>query len=122
MSPDPLLSPDPEELARFARVEPPPELDAWMRDRLRAAVAQQATRGSSTAALRMSQPAVSARDEPLGVAPEPRRSDPSRLTPARAAAVPFVERLALGVGAVACGVQASSLVIRMVWSALTLGR
>jgi hypothetical protein len=36
--------------------------------------------------------------------------------------MPLAERLALAVGAVACGVQASALVLRVVWNALSLGR
>jgi len=118
MSPDPLLSPDTEDLARFARVEPPAELDAWVRARLRAAVAEHAPAASSAAV------PVSARNErSYGVSPEPSRAPLPRRVPARvAASVPLVERLALAVGAVACGVQASGFVLRVVWNALSLGR
>ena len=109
------MSPDPEQLARFARVEPPAELDAWVRSRLRAAVAEHSPAAASAAVPR-SEPSC-------GASPEPSRAVPSRWVPARSpASVPLVERLALTVGAVACGVQASSLVLRMVWSVLTLGR
>jgi hypothetical protein len=87
MSPDPLLSRDTEELARFARVEPPAELDAWVRAQLRAAVAERA-----------------------------------HATPRVPASMPLAERLALAVGALACGVQASGFVLRAVWNVLSLGR
>ncbi|HTV20344.1 MAG TPA: hypothetical protein VMG12_16790 [Polyangiaceae bacterium] len=91
------MSPDPEQLARFASVEPPPELDAWVRARLRAAVAEQAR-----------------------VSAVPRAADTA---PARApVSVPLIERLALAVGIVACGVQASGVLVRVFWTAVMFGR
>jgi hypothetical protein len=124
MSPDPLLSRGTEELARFARVEPPAELDAWVRARLRAAVGEHAPAAASAAGLLLSGPPLtgtprSARSEPSnGVSPEAARTVPARVP----VAVPLVERLALAVGAVACGVQASGFVVRLLCSVLTLGR
>lgn len=107
------MSPDP--LARFARVEPPAELDAWVRERMRAAVAQHA------------QPARAA--TAAGAAAQDHRRSPARAgeaaratTPRTAASMPLAERLALAAGAVACGVQASALVLRVVWNVLSLGR
>jgi hypothetical protein len=107
------MSPDP--LARFARVEPPAELDAWVRERMRAAVAQHAHPAPAGTAAR-------------AAAQDPRSSHARAGQPARTAArrvpasMPLAERLALAVGAVACGVQASALVLRVVWSVLSLGR
>jgi hypothetical protein len=116
------MSPDLDELARFAHVEPPAQLDAWVRARLRAAVAERAADGASGAVAPRS--ALAAPSEPChGVSREPSRAAASRTMPARTpVAVPLVERVALAVGAVACGVQASGLVIRVLWSVLTLGR
>jgi hypothetical protein len=109
------MSPDPEELARFVRVEPPAELDAWMRARLRAAVTEHARATADGAA-------TSSSATPDG-ALHARAPEPSRATPARVpVSIPLAERLVLALGAVACAVQASGLVIRIVWSALTLGR
>jgi hypothetical protein len=101
---------DREKLARFAHVQPPAELDAWVRARLRAAVAEQAPDAATAAAPR-----------PMGADPSSLPRDPSRARPV-AAPVPLLERLALTVGAVACGVQASAFLLRMVWNALSLGR
>jgi hypothetical protein len=105
------MSTDRVELARFAHVEPPAELDAWVRTRLRAAIAEQAPDAAIAAA-----PRSMAAEQPSSL---PR--DPSRARPV-AVQVPLVERLALAVGAVACGVQASAFLLRMVWTALSLGR
>jgi hypothetical protein len=106
------MSPDP--LARLARVEPPPELDAWVRERMRAAVARHAQPAPAGTAAR-------------AAAQDPRRSharagEPALTTPRVPASMPLAERLALAVGAVACGVQASGFVLRVVWNALSLGR
>jgi hypothetical protein len=103
------MSTDLERLARWANVEPPAELDAWVRTRLRAAVAQQAPAAASATA-------KSGRAAPSSLS-----RDRSRALPA-AARVPRVERLGLAVGAVACGVQGSAFLLRLVWSALSLGR
>ena len=132
------MSPDPEQLARFVRVEPPAELDAWVRSRLRAAVAERAPDGASAPVVRaaglrsaaapsrsplpMSAPSTLA-ESSCGVSPERSEVVPARGVPARApASVPLVERLALSVGAVACGIQASGLLVRLLCSVLTLGR
>jgi hypothetical protein len=107
------MTPDP--LARFGRVEPPAELDAWVRERLRAAIAQHP------------QPAragTAARAATQGHQSSPARAgEAGRATTTRVpASMPLAERVALAVGAVACGVQASALVLRVVWTALSLGR
>jgi hypothetical protein len=115
MSPDPLLSRDTEELARFARVEPPAELDAWVRARLRAAVAERAHH----ARVDVMSGAPAHDDSGLRA----RSGEPMRTaTPRVPASMPLAERLALAVGAVACGVQASGFVLRAVWNVLSLGR
>lgn len=106
------MSTDRDRLARLAHVEPPPELDAWVRTRWRAALAEHARDAASAAAA----PTPMRADAPSSL---PR--DPSRAMRA-AVRVPIGERLALTVGAVACGVQASAFLLRMVWSALSLGR
>jgi hypothetical protein len=123
------MPPDLEQLARFARVEPPADLDAWVRARLRAAVIEHAPAAPSGAGLPSSGlpssglPSSARREPSHGVSPEPSRALSARRAPARtAASVPLVERLALAVGAVACGIQASGLVVRVLWSVLTLGR
>lgn len=85
------MSADPEQLARFAHVEPPPALDAWVRSRLEDAVAARARR-----------------------TPAPAHSTRARVPQS----IPLAERVALAVGFVACSVQASGFVLRWVWSAL----
>lgn len=92
------MSVDPEQLARFATVEPPPELDAWVRGRLRAAVTDPARGGPAA------QRASDTAPEQVPVA------------------VPLVERLTLAVGILACGVQASGVLVRIFWHAVMLGR
>lgn len=115
MSLDPLLPRDTEELARFARVEPPAELDAWVRAQLRAAVAERAHPTQVDAMGR-----APAHDE-NGL--HARSGEPMRTaTPRVPASMPLAERLALAVGALACGVQASGFVLRAVWNVLSLGR
>jgi hypothetical protein len=107
------MPPDP--LARFARVEPPAELDAWVRERMRAAVAQHAPlarAGTAAGAAALDHGRSHAR------AGQPAPPATSRVP----ASMPLAERLALAVGAVACGVQASALVLRVVWNVLSLGR
>lgn len=94
MARDPLGPRDLEALGQLARVEPPAELDAWVRAKLRAAVAEQAP------------------------VPAGSRANP----PLAPVSVPLGERLALAIGTVACGVQVSAFVLRMIWSALSLGR
>jgi hypothetical protein len=107
------MSTDP--LARFGRVEPPAELDAWVRERLRAAVAQHALPARAGTAAR-------AAAHGRGSSPA-RTAEAARATTARVPApMPLAERLALAAGAVACGVQASALVLRVVWNVLSLGR
>jgi hypothetical protein len=106
------MSPDAKQLARFARVEPPAELDAWMRVKLRAAVAARAVPASASPAM----PVGMRRSLPRSVSREPSKASPARAPES----VPLVERLALAVGVVACGVQASAFVIRLVCAALAL--
>jgi hypothetical protein len=106
------MSPDP--LARLARVEPPAELDAWVRERMRAAVARHAQPTALGAAT-----SAAARDRGGWRA---RAGEPARTTTRVPASMPLAERLALGVAVVAYGVQASGFVLRAVWNALSLGR
>jgi hypothetical protein len=80
---------DLEGLSRLARVEPPPELDALVRGRLRAAVLER--RALAQGAPAMSAPA------------------------SRAADVPFVERCVYAVGLLAYGTQAVSILARVLW-------
>jgi hypothetical protein len=109
------MPPDP--LARFARVEPPAELDAWVRERMRAAVAQHAQPARAGTAARATA-LDHGRSRSHARAGQPARTATSRVP----ASMPLAERLALAVGAVACGVQASALVLRVVWNVLSLGR
>jgi hypothetical protein len=107
------MSPDP--LARFARVEPPAELDAWVRERMRAAVARHAQPALAGAAARAT---VQDHGRSHADAGQPARTATSRVP----VSMPLAERFALAVGAVACGLQASALVLRVVWNVLSLGR
>jgi hypothetical protein len=120
------MSPDPKQLARFARVEPPAELDAWVRAKLRASVTERCAAVSERAGAdddATERFAARSGTGLLGRASEPSEARPTRARASRAAApVPFIERVVLATGAVACGIQASGFVLRLVWSALTLGR
>lgn len=77
-----------EGLQRLARVEPPPELDALVRGRLRSAVLERAAAESASQA-----------------------SAPS----SRAADVPLAEWCVYAIGLLAYGTQAVSILARVVW-------
>jgi hypothetical protein len=79
-----------EGLSRMARVEPPPELDALVRGRLRTAVLER--RAAAQGVATMGAPASRA-----------------------AANVPLVERCVYAVGLLAYGTQAVSILERVVW-------
>jgi hypothetical protein len=79
----------PEELQRWARVEPPPELDALVRGRLMAAVVQRRAAAE--------------------------QASPESAPPLRAASVPLAERCVYAVGLLAYGTQAVSILARVVW-------
>jgi hypothetical protein len=95
-------------LNRLLHVEPPAELDALVRARMQAAVARHRQEGVYPVVAR-GRPWRAARREPSPLPRgEPRTRD-------ERTALPFAERFVYATGLALYGIQAASIVVRLVW-------
>jgi hypothetical protein len=99
-----------DQLKRLAHVQPPPELDALVHERMQRAVRRAGEAGVFARGLRSGvQRSGGLRSGVQGAMQQSGRE--------RAVAVPFAERCVYAAGLVLYGVQAASMVVRVVWRA-----
>jgi hypothetical protein len=102
-----------DELKRLAYVEPPPELDVLVQERMQLAVLRGREEGVFASGL-----CSGAQGSGAARFGRARSGAVDHSAAVRAVAVPFAERCVYAAGLVLYGVQAASLVARVVWRAL----